>query len=350
MRGFLLFVSALLFVFNVYGQEFSARDFLFASSLSSKKFESFLNKKNFLPSGSRLQNDTVVNIYNLKAKKKKGDTIQVRKVIEAFHIKNDLSFTYFTPFKNEFVERLNELKNAGFYCGNLRDTAAILFQRKNISVLANTIKESSGDTVYSLFFRQQELPLLQEIQYADDLLQFYSHEYLVSVFGEKNVIKDVYYFSENEISKCSVLFPKTNRQAVFIWGDEINLCKPSCVIVGGNTNNISSANYDGVILENKWSLKEGVHSGMSLKSLIKLNGNNFKFYGRNSSLPYMIVPENTGNLNFKNNMIILGCLNPTSSRLLSNAIINADEVLSDAPGLFVFMIMLLPQTNDTKEK
>ena len=347
MRGFLLIVTILIFGSTVCGQDFSARDFLSASSSSSKKFESYLNKKNFLPGGSRVENGTIVNIYNFKKKKKKEDTLQIKRIIESFKTKDDISFTYLTSLKEEFIESLDELKNDGFYCGGtLNDTAALLFQRRNISVLANIVTEPSGDTVYSLSFQQKKLPAPQEIQYADDLLQFYSHEYLASVFGNTNVIKDVYYFSAGEISKCSVVFPKTNRQAVFIWEDEVNLCKPSCVIVGGNTNNANATNYDGVILENLWNLKEGVHSGMSLRSLINMNGNDFKFYGKNTSLPYMVLPENTGTLNFKKNMIILGCLNPNSSTLLKDHTVNASEVSSDDLGLFVFMIMLVPSSTN----
>jgi hypothetical protein len=57
----------------------------------------------------------------------------------------------------------------------------------------------------------------------------------------------------------------------------------------------------------------------------------------------MVVPESTGNLNFKTNMIILGCLNPHSSKLLNEPTVNTGDVLADDPGLFVFLLMLLPQ-------
>jgi len=345
MRGTLLFVIILLLANNMYGQTFSAKDFLITSSLSSKKLENYLSRKNFSPSGNRSQDGVLVNIYSLKPGKKnknKKDSLNIKRIIETFQIKNNFSFTYYTSLKNEFTESLKTLKESGFFCGNENDTASILFQRKDLSVVANFIKEPAGDTLYSLLFTQQELPSPEKIQVAEDLLQFYSHEYLVSVFGEKNVIKDIYYFSEKEMVKCSVLFPKTSRQAVFIWGDEPNLCKPSYLIIGGNTNVASSANYDGVIGENVWNSKEGIYSGMSLNSLIRLNGNGFKFYGKNSKFPYMIVPENTGTLNFKTNMVVLGCLNPTGSRLLNNATIDADEILSDNLGMFVHMMMIVP--------
>ncbi len=351
MRGSLLFLISLLIVCNLRSQEFSAKEILYASSLSSKKLENYLNKNKFIPDGNKLQNDIVINTYILKPEKskKKKDTLNIQKSIETFQTKNSSSFTYITSLKNEYTESLVELKEIGFFCGNEKDTANILFQKKNISVLANVIVQKDEDTLYSLAINEQVLPLLEEIQFAEDLLQFYSHEYLVSVFGQKNVIRDIYYFSEKEVAKCSVLFPKTSRQAVFIWEDNINQCKPAYLIIGGNMNAGSITNYDGVISENVWNSKQGIYSGMSLNSLMKLNGSSFKFYGKNSDSPYMIVPEKTGTINFKTNRVVLGCLNPSGSRLLNNATIGADEILSDNLGLYVYMMMILPPT-DNKNK
>ena len=351
MRGLLLFLISFLIVCNVHSQQYSAKDFLYASSLSPKKLESFLNKKKFLPAGRRYQNDFVVNMYVLKAekRKKKRDTLNIKRSIETYHTKNNSSFTYITSLRNEYTESLEELKEAGFFCGNVKDTFGILFQRKDISVLANMIIEKDDDTLYSLAINQQVLPLPEDIQFAEDLLQFYSHEYLVGVFGKANVIRDIYYFSEKEVAKCSVLFPKTSRQAVFIWEDNINLCKPAYLIIGGNMNASTITNYDGIISENVWNSKDGIYSGMSLNSLVKLNGNSFKFYGKNSESPYMIVPEKTGAINFRTNRVVLGCLNPGGSRLLNNATIGADEILSDNLGLYVYMMMILP-SKDNKNK
>jgi len=344
MRGSVLFLISFLLVCNVHSQEFSAKDFLFASSAPSKKLESYLTKNHFLPGGSKIKDGSQVNIYRyLKPQKgkKRKDTLHINRTIEILRTKNNFSFTYITSLKKEFDESLLELKESGFFCGNEKDTTGILFQRKNITVLASTLKETD-DTLYSLVIHQQELPLPETIQFAEDLLQFYSHEYLVSFFGESNVIKDLYYFSEKDVAKCSVLFPKTSRQAVFIWEDNINLCKPAYLIIGGNMNTSTISNYDGVIGENVWNSKAGIYSGMSLNSLMRLNGNSFKFYGKNSPSPYMIVPENTGAINFKTNRVVLGCLNPSGSRLLNNSTISADEILSDNLGIYVYMMMILP--------
>ena len=348
MRGYLLFLICFLLVCDAHSQEFSAKDFLFASDVPSKKLESYLTRNHFLPGGSKIQDGNHVNIYRFfkpqKGKKKK-DTLHISRTIEICRAKNNFSFTYITSLKKEFDESLLELKESGFFCGNEKDTTGVLFQRKNITVLASTLNQIDDDTLYSLVINQQELPLPETIQFAEDLLQFYSHEYLVSIFGESNVIKDLYYFSEKDVAKCSVLFPKTSRQAVFIWEDNVNLCKPAYLIIGGNMNTSTISNYDGVIGENVWNSKAGIYSGMSLNSLMALNGNSFKFYGKNSPSPYMIVPENTGSINFKTNRVVLGCLNP-SSRLLSNSTVSADEIVSDNLGIYVYMMMLLPTANN----
>ena len=354
MRGFLLFLISFSVVCNVHSQEYpakySAKDFLYATSLSPKKLESFLNNKKFLPGGRRYQTDVVVNTYFLKPekRKKKKDTLNIRRSIETYRTKNNSSFTYITSLKKEYTESLEELKEAGFFCGNEKDTNGVLFQKKDISVMANMVIEKD-DSLYSIAFNQQVLPLPEDIHFAEDLLEFYSHEYLVSVFGKANVIRDIYYFSEKDVTKCSVLFPKTSRQAVFIWEDDINLCKPAYLIIGGNMNASSITNYDGIISENVWNSKDGIYSGMSLNTLMKLNGNSFKFYGKNSESPYMVVPEKTGTVNFTTNRVVLGCLNPSGSRLLNNATIGADEILTDNLGLYVYMMMILP-TKDNKNR
>lgn len=348
MRGFLLFfLISFLLACNVYGQKLSVNDYLFASTLPQKKLVGFLTRNKFLTNGSRMENDAVVYIYTLKpakVKKKNKDTLNIIRTVETFQTKNNSSLTYTTSVEKEFRENLMELKENGFFCGNEKDTTGILFQKKRTTVLANTIRKKDDDTLYSLVINQQVLPVPDSIQFAEDLLQFYSHEYLVGVFGESNVVRDLYYFSEKEVAKCSVLFPKTSRQAVFIWEDNINLRKPAYLIIGGNMNASTISNYDGIIGENVWNSKDGIYSGMSLNSLIKLNGNSFKFYGKNSDSPYMIVPERTGAINFKTNRVVLGCLNPTGSRLLNNATVGADEILSDNLGLYVYMMMILPSS------
>lgn len=344
MRGALLFFISVFLICNVHGQDYSIKDLVYAATLPAKKQDGFLSRNKFIPGGRKLHEDAEVIIYNLKPEKskKKKDTLNIIRTLETFRSKDNSSITYFTSVKEEYIENQRILKEGGFFCGNENDSTAILFQMKNLTVVASVIQEKDMDTLYSMAINQREMPLVDSIQFAEDLLQFNSHEYLVSVFGQSNVIKDLYYFSEKEVAKCSVLFPKTNRQAVFIWEDNINLCKPAYLIIGGNMNAGSLSNYDGIIGENIWNSKDGIYSGMSLNSLVRLNGNSFKFYGKNAASPYLVVPENTGTINFKSNRVVLGCLNPSGSRTLNNAMVSADEILSDNLGIYVYMMLIMP--------
>ena len=348
MRGTLLFVIALLTISSSLAQKFSAKEFLFASSLTEKKFENYINKK-FAPCGNRFKNDTIINLYSQKTEKRKQNKDSVVRTFETYQAKDYFSFAYFTSSKDEFEQNKKALYDEGFFCPQDHDsTKSVLFQKRNMSVVVK--KKEEQDTIYSFLFQQAELPSAEKIEYADDLLQFYSHEYLVAVYGGKNVIKDVYYFSEKEFMNCTVLFPRTNRQAVFLWEDELNMCKPATIIVGGNTRTGSSANYDGLIDENVWRSKNGVYSGMSLNSLIRLNGNTFKFYGKNSTSPFMIMPENSGTLDFSKNAVILGCLNPGGSNELEKTTVDADKIMHENLGLYVFMMVFYPQSPGSKRQ
>lgn len=339
MRGVLLLIVLLSF-FTSAAQQFPVKELLFSAS-TEKKFENFLEKK-FSPSDKRFNNDTIINVYSLKtARKKTGDDPTVRN-IETHKAKEHFSFSFLTSSKKDFDDFKKILYDEGFFCGRDNDsTNTLLFQKRNISVLAN--KKEAEDTLYSFLFNQVTLPSLDKIKYAEDLLQFSSHEYLVGVFGEKNVIKDVYYLSGNDFVKCSVLFPRTSRQAVFLWQDELNLSNPANVIIGGNTSTGSSVNYDGLIGENTWTSIAGIYSGMSLHSLVQLNGNTFKFHGKNSTSPFVILPDNPGSLDFKNNLIVLGCLNPGASSELEKTTVEADKILNDNLGIYVLMMIFYPQ-------
>lgn len=342
MRRFLLSIAFIFLLCNVNGQQLTVKDLLSVCSLSPQKFKNYIAKKNFVPVDRDWQNDTVVNTYRLRIKSDANDTIPVTRILETYQSGIDFSFALQTSSRLDYDEARSDLKGSGFFCSNEDDTSDLyLYQRKNISIQVNA-RTDPGDTLYSFHFYYKDLPSAASVRYADDLLYFTSHEYLVSVFGEKNVKKDLYYFSEKEITKCSVLFPYTKRQAVFIWGDEANLSELSYILIGGNLPTKSSISYNNVVAENSWTSKEGVYSGMSLRNLARLNESDFRFYGKNSEFPLMVVPENTGKINFKKNVVVLSSLSNSSSRILDNNIVKVNDALQEGPGLFVLMYMLSP--------
>ena len=130
MRGFVLFIILLLTVFTSSAQKFSAEEFLFASSLNEKKFENFLNKR-FSPCGNKFKNDTIINLYSVKADKKRKERDSVIRTFETYHAKDYFSFAFFTSSQEEFNENKKALYHEGFFCGIDSDSlASVLFQKK----------------------------------------------------------------------------------------------------------------------------------------------------------------------------------------------------------------------------
>ena len=341
MKNLLLIIFSLFLLCHVDSQVLSLKDFLSPTSFTPKKFSSYIARNKFLHIGNSYREDTIVNLYSLKIKKSKKQTQPGVRIIESYQKENYYSFDIRTSLLNEYVEGRGELKDAGFFCGNeINSTASsFLYQHKNITVVVKPKSGAGNDTRHSFFFYKERLPLADSINYAEDLLQITSHEYLAGIFGENNVIKDLYYFSEKEISKCSVLFPHTQRQAVYIWADQENYRGISFVLVGGNIPTASLVNYNEVVAENNWVSKNGVYSGMSLGNLARINGSDFNFTGKNSETPFMVIPERTGKIDFNKCIIYLGCMNPGGSQLLNNKIVSTNDILNENPGLYVNMII-----------
>jgi hypothetical protein len=165
---------------------------------------------------------------------------------------------------------------------------------------------------------------------------------LIYYFGEDNVKKDIYYFSGNEIANCSVLFINTNRQVIFIWVDEFNKRTISNLLFGGQQKLKSQIDYDRYVAENNWELKSGVHAGMSIYELRKINENNFNFYGGNAINSGLILGEINGKIDFKRESIILGCMNCKDDTYRSTTVMTADDAIADGRILFVLSVVLYP--------
>jgi hypothetical protein len=332
------------------GQAISIKELLASVFISSKKFDNYLNKNKFLPAGQWLQQDTMVSAFHQRIKKKK-DTLQtITRVIEKYQYGRNFSFAYQTSSQAEFNKAIKELKDQGFFCGNESSGTNLLLQHKNILVRAGLMKDENDDTLYSFIFHHEQLPPAALFQYAENLLQLTSHENLAAVFGEKNVLKDYYFFSEKEISRCSVLFPRTSRQAVFIWNDEDNYCNLSSILIGGDLPVGNLKNSADHIRENTWMSKEGIYAGMSLDNLIRLNGNDFNFYGKKSASPYMVVPEKTGAIDFSKNVVVLGCLNPGGVKALNSTLVSTGDISNDNTGIYIFMYMILPSGQEVMDR
>lgn len=306
-----------------------------------------LTDKGFFPSGKTVKKDTALRMYGFRPTKNNKNTDSISRTITRADMPDGVLIRYETTSSPEFSSLKAQLKKEGFYCNH--EAAAdslkpLLFQKKDLCARAYVKGEDSA-TRYFVQVQKKVFPKTKDIYYANDLLTFTSHEYLVYYFGEENVKKDLYFLAGNEIAKCSVLFLNTKRQVVFIWGDEENRCDISSLLLGGQLNLQSAVETGKYVAENNWMLKSGVRPGMSLLQLRMLNGNDFSFYGGNSVNSGAVLPENSGRLNFKKEEVILGCLNCNDEKFSTAKVVTADNLLEDGRILFVLSIIINPSMN-----
>jgi hypothetical protein len=335
-----------------FGQVTNALNVLEASTVSKEKFDSYLSKKGFSYIGASYNTDTISKDYKFIGIGKSRGKDSVLRSLTIFNTKEDFCFLYTSNSTNEFQKIKRDIKAEGFFCNQEKDSltaAFLLFQNKDITVHI-TLKSVDSLTTYSFLIKKQVLPKPKEIAFAEDLFSFTSHEYLRFYFGDENVKKDIYYLSEKQIGKCSVLFPNTNRQVVFLWKDQVNNCTLAKMYIGGQLMAESSLEYDQTVPENLWRLKSGVRPGMSLYQLRKLNDAAFDFNGGNSSFSGMVSTDSTGKINFKKESIILGCMNCNDPAFFKKAIINSDEAIEEERILFVHTIILDPTKVNPAQK
>ena len=341
VRLLLAFVLQGIFICFVHAQSFNVDDLMTLASLSPKKFDNYMNEKGYLTGGKKMQDDAMAFTFIEKLKIKPEDSVIQSRSVGLYKKENAYCFSYHTTSLDEYEQGVNKLKSSKFFIGeskkSLEDT--LFFQKKNLTVHISSDVDN-GCQVYSFLLQKKEFP--GSVQFAEDLLIFDSHEFLVSYFGEENVKKDFYYFTEKKVKKCSVLFGNSDQQAVFVWEDEDNLCKLSYVLISGIIPTESTMPFNENISRNKWAFKSGIFSGMSIRDLLRLNGQDFKFYGLNSEFSLMVEPEITGHLDFKKIGIMLTSIDGTGPALLKKSLISAEEAVENRIALHVFYIMLTP--------
>jgi len=318
---------------------------------SPQKIDQFLSKKGFARGVSGAAGDFPIYAFQPKLNSKRKKDKNILRSIEKIQKGKNHSLVFRTSSFRECMALKRKLKKEGF-AGNDTTNAEdipLQFRKKNIIVLVNTVTENT-DTLYSFNFHLKELPSPESINYANDLLQFTSHNDLAAVFGASNVKKDLYFFDKKEIKSCSVLFPHSDRQAVFIWEDDSTSSGLVSLVIGGSLQIESDINYTSTVAQNNWTLTNGIHCNMGLKELLAMHGNDMKFYGRQSGLFMSIIPQNTGTIDLRGLTIILGCHNCTGTKLLDFATVSAEDALTHGLGMFVIMVMLSPPEVNDQEK
>lgn len=319
-------------------------DFIKVSSVSQQKFNGYLSKEGFFRSNQFLQGDTLIQEFQLNAARMSKTTDSANRYAQGFFYENKTAFGYYTTSADECKQIIRALKENGFHCEGESYQAPFLYQKEDMTVRLGSRVEDSIN-YYSFTISRDILPSPQKINFAEDFLAFNSHENLEYVFGKNNVQKDVYSFSDTEVVRCSVLFPNTERQVIFIWKDELNRRCVSHLVIGGSLRNKRSDKNDRPMAMNVWMLRNGLRANMALSELLRINDGDFTFYGLKSQYAGIVVPDNKGNINFKNTGVILSCLNCSNSGLMKQETVSADEAVENNERVFVLALIIMPQSN-----
>ncbi len=351
MKTFLLATLWVIFATVAAAQEIPVGQLtqLVASTMTDA--ERLLAKSSYSLVLSAISNDTLYKTYEFRAGKKKTsqpDT-STRSIVLAGY-QQHLDATYRTSLQQEYNQIRQALKKQGYYCDyeneEVSGTEQRLYQKEDRTAQFSDAPTEAG-SCYSIKLHRQSMPTQDELRAADDLMKFTSHEYLVYYFGEKNVRKDLFYFTENDVVKCSVLFMNTDRQVIFVWKDAQNRREISNIILGG-PNKLKSQEVAAtkVALQNQWRLKSGLRTGMHLVELRHLNNKGIVFCGGNAPNPGLILPESSGDLDFVNADVVLSCVNCTDEKFMASQVMKSDSELNEGRILFVQSIVLYPPKND----
>lgn len=336
----LLIISVFhLLLASVVKAQIFVNDLVAIANASSKNVDDYLSKRGFV-SG---QNSGFANQPSSLFIKKVVDSVSYYQSVEMFEKNGSLFYALHTTSKSDVAKGFSWLRTNQFSgpdSATIRKGIPVFFQKKEMVI---RIDSSAGEEglIYTFTLEKIKTPPAASVRYAEDLLQFSSHQVLVSYFGEKNVRIDSY-LGDDEVKPCSVVFPNTNKQALFVWNDATSMSDLSYVLISGVLPTDEGLKYHTKIPENQWELKSGVYSNMSLRELIKLNGEDFNFFGTQSEFAFSVEPKVTGDVDFKKVGVVLGCLNCISDTFMKKEKVSAAEAVDRGLSLYVFYIMLNP--------
>ena len=209
---------------SVYSQSFTIDDLVSLTSMPSKNIDRFMGRNRYALINNKTEGNLIMISFVEKVKSKKKDEIPNRSV-DMYKKDGTRYYAFHTTSVDEYLDGQRRLiKERYFYdtSRNVSKDSSMLFQKRNLAIWAIPgMKDSVPE--YTFVLEEKAVPDISDIKHAENLLKFTSHEFLVSFFGEKNVQKDLLYFSENQLKKCSVLFGHSSHQVVFVWNDENNL-------------------------------------------------------------------------------------------------------------------------------
>jgi hypothetical protein len=339
MLKFYLTLCTIIFISGAYSQNVSLNDLVNYTGYTPARFGNIISKRGYRTAGFGSESFGTEGKTYTWHNKKKEDTGE--KVLFKSDQADKAIIGFQTTSADEFAALRKQLKEEGYHC--TEGAKNELYQKGPITI--QPVKREDGEkTVYSFSIERRALPKAKDLVFAEDFMQLTSHEYLSTVFGEAAVKRDMFYFSEKEVNRCSVLYPNTSRQVIFIWKDEENLREPAFLLVGGQLQSQSSLSYNSQIEQNVWQSKQGIYAGMSLRELQRLNGGPINIWGWQSDQPGVVSETNTGTLDFKNVHLVLNCLDCNGSQnAADNKLLNSEDVLRQGRRVYVSTIIVLPK-------
>lgn len=330
------YLLCFLFIGTVYtseAQSFDLKDLMEFSVDKSDKFVNHIQRKGF----ERDNNNPDSRNLFFYEKEEKGK--MVRRALNFSSAINAEHILYRTSCVAERSELDKQMVKAGFITYS-RPASPEAFYQKGPYLLTRVTEEIDGVLMHTYSIVKQVLPNAGEINYAEDLQQLSSHENLVFIFGENNVVKEIFNYSETEKANCSILFPGTAREAIFIWTDQVHFRDIELLILGGSLETMTTKYLR--LPHNQWRSKQGIYAGMTLKDLELRNGGPVSFYGWSSEMAGTLLPSNSGNINFKKLGLVLNCLNCDQSETRKLPVVNSSKETDDRR-IYVTTLIIVPE-------
>lgn len=336
MVRFLPFVCLLVFsTAHAQKRELSVNDLVRSAFVPGDKMNGYVSKLGFQTKKSFLNSeDNHVTFANKPGKDK------IARLLSKYENNNGTVVVFETTSEDEYKQLKAELLDNGFKKVISR-RGPEEYQRENLVIKALAPKADSG--IFQFQIERKVLPSLTELVYAEDLLAFSSHEYLVSVFGQANVKKDTFFFSEDEYNVCSIVYPNTFSQAVLLWKDEKNFRELAFIIIGEKWDADKSFLGLNQTRQNKWQSRKGVYIGMALSDFVQLNSQHVSLFGWSSEQPGFVTFDSRGKLDFKKLGLQFTCLDCKADRFYSKTnVIRSEALLSQRSRVYIDKIIILP--------
>ncbi|MCR6721241.1 MAG: hypothetical protein NVV59_13375 [Chitinophagaceae bacterium] len=281
MRRIIFLLGWGLFAGSLHAQVFTVDDLLGFTDFSSKRFDGYITKKGFVSSGHFLQSDSAIDTWDMIPPPTDSSKTFVHRRVSRFQSPRMIDFAYQTSSIAEAMATIKQMQSKGFTISdsNWNMQKPLLLQRKEWIVKAEVLKEDTL-TYVELRWQKQHLPAAKKQFYVDDLLKFNSDEYLAAYFGRDNVRKDRFYFSAQEVNRCSVLFPNTPNQVVFVWDDNEAQKDILQIMVGAGMRTESVDGFDGVSANNMWRFASGITTHMRLEQILNSVDSDLYFFGK----------------------------------------------------------------------